>query len=107
FKNGVLPIVLTGTPHAEAMAAARSGGPMVVDLEKQMIVLPNGPQIAFEIDPYRRRALLLGLDEIGAILADDAADIAKFEAEQRKKAPWLHLEDGRLDRMFAQQQDHD
>lgn len=107
FKNGVLPIVLTGTPHAEAMAAARSGGPMVVDLEKQMIVLPNGPQIAFEIDPYRRRALLLGLDEIGAILADDAADIARFEAEQRKKAPWLHLEDGRLDRMFAQQQDHD
>ena len=47
---------------------------------------------------------MLGLDEIGGILADDAADIAAFEAAQRRSAPWLHLDDGRLDRLFADTQ---
>ena len=55
------------------MAAAQSGGGFVVDLEAQTVTLPDGPGLAFDIDPYRRRALLLGLDEIGGILADDAA----------------------------------
>jgi len=51
------------------------------------------PEFGFEIDPYRRRALLLGLDEIGSILADDADDIARFEARQRVESPWLQLDD--------------
>ena len=84
FKNGVLPIVLTGEAHANAMAAARTGQPFTVDLEKQTIMLPNGPAISFDIDPYRRRALMLGLDEIGGILADDADEIAAFEARHRR-----------------------
>jgi 3-isopropylmalate/(R)-2-methylmalate dehydratase small subunit len=100
FKNGVLPIVVTGERHAEIMAAARSGGEIAIDLEAGTIRLPNGPEFGFDIDPYRRRALLLGLDEIGGILADDAADIAAFERRQRQAAPWLQLDDGRLDRLF-------
>lgn len=100
FKNGVLPIVMTGERHANVMSAARSGEPFTVDLEKQMVTLPNGPSIHFDIDPYRRRALMLGLDEIGGILADDADDIAKFEASHRREQPWLFLDDGRLDRLF-------
>jgi len=101
FKNGVLPIVLTGEQHAQGMAAARSEGPLTVDLESQTIRLPNGPDLAFDVDPYRRRALLLGLDEIGGILADDAPAIEAFEAAQRRETPWLYLDDGRLDRLFA------
>ncbi len=100
FKNGVLPIIVAGARHGQVMAAARSGGELTIDLEGGTIRLPNGPDFPFEIDPYRRRALLLGLDEIGSILADDGADIAAFEVRQRAAAPWLHLDDGRLDRLF-------
>lgn len=105
FKNGVLPIVVTPEQHAQIMAAARSGGDFAVDLEAQTIMLPNGPAMPFDIDPYRRRALLLGLDEIGSILADDADDIAAFEAKRRREAPWLQLDDGRLDRQFPPRED--
>lgn len=101
FKNGVLPIVMTGENHANVMSAARSGEPFTVDLERQTVMLPNGPAIHFDIDPYRKRALMLGLDEIGGILADDADDIAAFEAGHRRDQPWLFLDDGRLDRLFA------
>lgn len=101
FKNGVLPIVVTGERHAEIMAAARSQGEVTINLDTATIRLPNGPEFSFDIDPYRRRALLLGLDEIGSILADDADDIARFEARQRTNAPWLQLDDGRLARLFG------
>lgn len=105
FKNGVLPIVVTGETHANVMAAARTGAPFTVDLERQTVMLPNGPAVHFDIDPYRKRALMLGLDEIGGILADDADDIAAFEAEHRREQPWLFLDDGRLDRLFADKEE--
>lgn len=107
FKNGLLPIVMTSDRHAQIMAAARSGGEFAIDLEAQTILLPNGPAMPFEIDPYRRRALLFGLDEIGSILADDAEAITAFEALQRREAPWLHLDDGRLNRLFPPSEDQD
>ena len=101
FKNGVLPIVLSGESHANVMSAAHSGEPLTVNLDRQTVMLPNGPAIGFDIDPYRKRALMLGLDEIGGILTDDADDIAAFEAGHRRDRPWLFLDDGRLDRLFA------
>src|SRR3569832_298392 len=60
FKNGVLAIVLANDKHASMMAAAESQVPIRIDLEQLWITLPDGPPIAFEVDPYRRRALLLG-----------------------------------------------
>jgi 3-isopropylmalate/(R)-2-methylmalate dehydratase small subunit len=101
FKNGVLAIALSGAAYAQAMAAAQSGAALSVDLEQQTIALPDRTSIGFDIDPYRKRALLLGLDEIGSILSDDAAEIGAFEARHRASQPWLALEDGRLDRLFA------
>src|SRR3569623_1127194 len=101
FKNGVLAIVLPNDDHAWTMAAADSQIPIRVDLGQQLSSVRDGPPIAFEVDAYRRRALLLGLDEIGTILTEDAADIAAFELKQRTQYPWLQLEDGRLDRLFA------
>ena len=50
-----------------------------------------GPSVAFEIHAYRKRALLLGLDDIGAILADDIRDVEAYEATQRQREPWLYL----------------
>ena len=91
FKNGLLPIVLPADRVAEAMAAATAGTPLTVDLAAQTVTWPDGPTLDFQIDAYRRRLLLLGLDEIGAILTDDAADIARFEAAQRATYSWLYL----------------
>lgn len=101
FKNGVLPIVMTGEPHEKAMSVATAGGSIVVDLETQQISLADGDTLPFDIDPYRRRALLLGLDEIGAILADDVAEITAFEALQRNQFPWVQIDGAALDRLFA------
>jgi 3-isopropylmalate/(R)-2-methylmalate dehydratase small subunit len=92
FRNGVLPITLPDPEHGEVMVAAASGAPLTVDLEAQMIRLPEGRTFAFQIDPHRRHALLLGLDQIGAILADDAADIKAFESRQKSATPWLYLD---------------
>jgi 3-isopropylmalate/(R)-2-methylmalate dehydratase small subunit len=96
FRNGVLAVTLGEAEHRDVMTAAASGAPLTVDLEAQTIRLPGGQAIAFPIDPHRRQALLLGLDQIGAILAADAADIAAFESRQRAQAPWLHLDRGKL-----------
>ena len=96
FRNGVLPIVLPNDEHRDVTAAAATGLPLTVDLEAQTILLHDGSTIAFGIDAHRRRALLLGLDEIGAILADDAAEIAAFESRQKRQAPWLHLDRDKL-----------
>jgi 3-isopropylmalate/(R)-2-methylmalate dehydratase small subunit len=101
FKNGVLPIVLDPESHKRVMESANAGATFVVDLEAQTISLPQGHLIGFEVEPSRRRALLLGLDEIGAILADDADDIAAFERAQRERAPWLQIEASRLDGLFS------
>ena len=100
FKNGVLPIVMTGETHAKTMSAALAGGSITVDLETQQIGLPNRASLPFDIDPYRRRALLLGLDEIGTILADDASEIGVFEALQRDAFPWVQIDGAALDRLF-------
>jgi 3-isopropylmalate/(R)-2-methylmalate dehydratase small subunit len=101
FKNGVLAIVLATEEHTRVMDVASRAGTLAVDLDSQSIALPDGQSIGFELDPYKRRSLLLGLDEIGGILADDADDIAAYEHHQRGLYPWLQLEDGRLDRLFS------
>ena len=101
FKNGVLPVVLAGESHAQAMRAAASGAPIRIDLEAQEVMLPNGPTLHFDIDPYRKGAMLSGLDEIGTILADDAPAIEAFEQSQGRQLPWIQLDRSALDQVFA------
>jgi 3-isopropylmalate/(R)-2-methylmalate dehydratase small subunit len=96
FRNGVLPIVLPEAKHQRIMTAASIGETLMVDLEANIVRLPGCETIEFHVDAHRRRALLLGLDEIGAILADDVADIAVFESRQRLATPWLYLDCGKL-----------
>jgi 3-isopropylmalate/(R)-2-methylmalate dehydratase small subunit len=100
FKNGVLPLVLQDSEYARVMSAAALAQSIKVDLETQRLSLPGHPALPFDIDPYRRRALLSGLDEIGAILADDAAEIAAFETAQRRDFPWIAVDGGSLDRLL-------
>ena len=96
FRNGLLPITLSEPEHRDVLAAAETGEPLTVDLEAKNVRLPGAQTLPFQIDPHRRRALLLGLDQIGAILADDAAEIADFESRQCSEFPWLYLDRGKL-----------
>ncbi len=97
-KNGVLAIELDDVTHDRVMEEARSARPITVDLEAQQIRFEDGSVIDFAVDPHRKRTLLLGLDEIGLILAD-ADDIADFEAKQRASMPWLYLTEVQVARL--------
>jgi 3-isopropylmalate/(R)-2-methylmalate dehydratase small subunit len=90
FKNGVLPVILPREVCDRLMDDARMGGNarITVDLERQVVVRPNGEEIAFAIDPHRRHMLLNGLDEIGQTLQRTAA-IDTFEARRAADQPWL------------------
>jgi 3-isopropylmalate/(R)-2-methylmalate dehydratase small subunit len=62
---------------------------ITVDLERSVVVRPNGEEIPFEIDPFRRHCLLNGLDDIGQTMQHKPA-IDSFEARQRAAQPWLY-----------------
>ena len=89
LKNGILPIALPQgvcdqlAGDAELGANAR----ITVDLERQVVIRPNGEEIPFAVDAMRRRFLLEGLDDIGQTLQHDAA-IAAFEHRRASEQPW-------------------
>jgi 3-isopropylmalate/(R)-2-methylmalate dehydratase small subunit len=91
FKNGVLPIRLQGEAMERLEDAAKSGEEIEIDLPKQEIRVAD-TVIAFDIDANRKRALMAGLDEIGAILSEDADAIAAYEKKRAQNTPWLVLE---------------
>jgi 3-isopropylmalate/(R)-2-methylmalate dehydratase small subunit len=90
FKNGVLPVRLPRAACDLLMTDARLGSNarITVDLERQVVVRPNGELFTFEVDSHRRQMLLLGLDEIGQTL-QRAGSIDAFEARRRQEQPWL------------------
>ncbi|ARN75934.1 3-isopropylmalate dehydratase small subunit [Oceanicoccus sagamiensis] len=90
FKNGLLPIVLDAAIVDELFKEmyATEGYQLTVDLEAQVIRKPNGDEIPFEVDAFRKHCLLNGLDDIGITL-QDADAIREFETKWQQKAPWL------------------
>ncbi len=90
FKNGILPIALSQEQIDLLMDDAKRGANAVltVDLEAQTITGPDGGSLSFEIDPFRKRCLLEGLDEVGLTL-EKAAAIDDFEQSRRTSQPWL------------------
>jgi 3-isopropylmalate dehydratase small subunit len=90
LKNGMLPIVLGAGPVADLMAAAESGLLIEVDLTTQTVARRGGRPLPFDIEPWRREALLEGWDEIAVVLNQDGDHIAAFEQGQRGLRPWLY-----------------
>lgn len=90
FKNGVLPIVLKAEMVDELFAAAEAqrGLAARVDLFEQTIQLGDGSSYTFDIDSYRRKNLLAGLDDIGLTL-QHADTIRAFETRRAEEKPWL------------------
>jgi 3-isopropylmalate/(R)-2-methylmalate dehydratase small subunit len=89
FKNGMLPIRLPREVCDLLMQDTRLGenARLTIDLERQVVVRPNGEEVHFEIDPFRKHLLLNGLDDIGQTL-QHASAIARYEARQRQEKPW-------------------
>jgi len=90
FKNGILPIVLPQEDVDKLMDDASRGANAVVtiDLENQTIQGPDGGEITFEVDAFKKHCLLNGLDDIGLTL-DKAAAIDTFEAKAAQDRPWV------------------
>ena len=61
---------------------------MTIDLERQVVCKPDGAEIAFEVEPFRKFCLLGGYDDI-ALTLRHAEKIRAFEAERLLKQPWL------------------
>jgi 3-isopropylmalate/(R)-2-methylmalate dehydratase small subunit len=90
FKNGLLPIVLPEPTVARLFdeVAAFVGYSLTVDLERQVVVKPDGQELSFEVQPFRKFCLLGGFDDIGLTLRH-ADKIRAFEAERLLQKPWL------------------
>ncbi|MDX1734985.1 MAG: 3-isopropylmalate dehydratase small subunit [Halioglobus sp.] len=90
FKNGILPIVLDEAVVEQLFQQmyAQEGYQLTVDLERQVVQTPDGRDIAFEVDAFRRHCLLNGLDDIGLTL-ESADAISAFEARWKEQSPWL------------------
>ena len=90
FKNGLLPIVLSEAQVSQLFdeAAAFPGYALTIDLERQVIIKPDGEELPFEVQPFRKYCLLNGFDDIGLTLRQ-ADKIKAFEALRLAQKPWL------------------
>jgi 3-isopropylmalate/(R)-2-methylmalate dehydratase small subunit len=82
LKNGLLPVAL---PEATInmlldLVEEEPETRIIVNLQEQKVVLPDGQELGFEIDPFRKMCLLQGVDDLGYIMSKEAA-IAAHEAQ--------------------------
>jgi len=89
FNNGMLPLTLA-REQVEALLedTSQPGTEITVDLVNQKVIRPNGEEFSFEIDEFRKRCLVNGLDKIGLTLEKTDA-IAAFESKRSEAYPWL------------------
>ena len=90
FKNGLLPIVLPEATVAQLFdeVLAVPGYQLTIDLERQVIVRPQGEEIPFDVQAFRKYCLLNGFDDIGLTLRQ-SDKIKAFEAQRLATKPWL------------------
>ena len=90
FKNGILPIKVTEDQRQALLSDAKDKeNPILgIDLQNQKINRPNGVSFNFDLDPFRKRCLLEGLDDISLTLENQAA-INDYEANRDENFPWL------------------
>ena len=87
FKNGILPIILDEEKIKEISEYATRKEEISVDLNEQVIVYGNN-EIKFEIDPFKKKCLLEGLDDI-ALSLKKVDKIKTFENSLKTKKPWI------------------
>jgi 3-isopropylmalate/(R)-2-methylmalate dehydratase small subunit len=90
FKNGILPIALKPEEVAVLMEDAEKGenARISIDLEAQTVTAADGEVFRFEVDAFKKRCLLEGLDDIGLTM-EHAASIDAFEKRASAERPWF------------------
>ncbi|WP_070989794.1 3-isopropylmalate dehydratase small subunit [Halofilum ochraceum] len=90
FKNGLLPVQLDADTVDRLFheTEANEGYRLMVDLQTQEVITPDGTTFGFEIDPFRRECLLEGMDDI-ALTLQYSDDIRAYEERRKAEAPWL------------------
>ncbi|EFH87069.1 3-isopropylmalate dehydratase small subunit [Ktedonobacter racemifer] len=90
FNNGMLPITLDEATVRQLFSEVETqeGYTLRVDLAAQTVTKPDGGILRFEIDTFKKHALLNGLDNIGWTLSH-TTDISDYEQRRREEAPWL------------------
>jgi 3-isopropylmalate/(R)-2-methylmalate dehydratase small subunit len=90
FKNGILPIKLPPEDLAKLMDDAERGAnaTVTIDLENQVITGPDGGEVKFDLDEFKKHCLVNGLDDIGLTM-QNADKIDDFEDAQKSERPWL------------------
>ena len=87
FKNGILPIVLPEAKIKELSEYSKRKEAIIVNLREQKITFGNN-EIDFEIDQFKKKCLLEGLDDI-ALSLEKNPKITKFEKKLSSNKPWI------------------
>jgi 3-isopropylmalate/(R)-2-methylmalate dehydratase small subunit len=90
FKNGLLPLVLSEQAVAKLFDEVHAfvGYQLTVDLPRQVVIKPDGTELPFDVQPFRKFCLLNGFDDI-ALTLRHSDKIKAFEAERLARMPWL------------------
>ena len=90
FKNGVLPIRLAREEVEKLLEDAERGAnaTITIDLESQTITGPDGGEIKFELDEFKKHCLLNGLDDV-ALTMEHEEKISGYEETRKVSEPWL------------------
>ena len=88
FKNGILPIRLDQEKVNILMTEAKNKNQLTINLDEQKIILADENVIDFDIDPFRKKCLIEGLDDIGLTL-QKKDKISKYEESIKSSHPWI------------------
>jgi 3-isopropylmalate/(R)-2-methylmalate dehydratase small subunit len=92
FNNSILPVVLAPEAVDDLAAALTDQRREVhIDLSAQTVTTPDGQVLSFEVDPFKKTALLEGLDSVDWTLSH-GAQISAYEERRRQEAAWLFLD---------------
>ena len=87
FKNGILPIILNDEKIKELSEYAKRKEEIFIDLKEEKIIFGNN-ETKFKIDPFKKKCLLEGLDDI-ALSLEKTDKIESFEKNLKIKKPWV------------------
>ena len=88
FKNGMLPIVLNEKRIEDLIQYSERKESIEINLEEQEIKFGN-KKIQFEIDPFKKKCLLNGLDDI-ALSLEKSQKISSYEEKLKNNKPWMN-----------------
>ena len=87
FKNGILPIILKEEKIKEISEYSKRKQEISIDLKEEKIFFGN-KEIQFEIDSFKKKCLLEGLDDV-ALSLEKVEKIFSFENNLKNKKPWI------------------